>query len=56
VFLRTTTGERLNREFAASANTELMILSIVGHTFAYLDAAEVYRARVIRFLKTALCR
>jgi len=47
-------GERLQRAFGAAAKTELMILPGVDHTFAYRDAADAYRARVIPFLNAAL--
>jgi hypothetical protein len=36
--------------------TWLMILPDVDHTFAYRDAADSYRARVIPFLNEALLR
>jgi fermentation-respiration switch protein FrsA (DUF1100 family) len=49
-------GERLQRAFGTAAKTELMVLPSVDHTFAYRDAADAYRARVIPFLNEALRR
>jgi pimeloyl-ACP methyl ester carboxylesterase len=47
-------GERLQRAFGTAAKTELLVLAGVDHTFAYRDADEAYRSRVIPFLQNAL--
>ena len=47
-------GERLQRAFSNAASAELMVLAGVDHTFAYRDAGEAYRSRVLPFLQSAL--
>lgn len=47
-------GERLQRAFGTAAKAELMVLAGVDHTFAFRDAGETYRSRVIPFLQRAL--
>ncbi|TAG01406.1 MAG: alpha/beta hydrolase [Betaproteobacteria bacterium] len=44
-------GQRLMRAFGSAADTQLLVLPDVEHTFAYRDAADAYTARVIPFLK-----
>ncbi len=49
-------GERLLRALDGVADADLLVLPGVGHTFAYRDAPEAYRARVVPFLRDALAQ
>jgi fermentation-respiration switch protein FrsA (DUF1100 family) len=47
-------GQRLLRAFSGSASAEICIVPGADHTYAYRDAADAYRQRVMPFLGKAM--